>query len=49
MTENMYTRLESLGYTEYEIEAAEDALAELGAIVDIDNLKRMLEILRTVR
>ena len=47
MTEHLYSKLESLGYTESEIEAAEDALAELGATLDIDNLRRMLEILRT--
>lgn len=49
MTENMYTRLESLGYTEAEIEVAEDALTDLGAVLDLDNFRRMLEILRTVR
>ena len=49
MTSYLYARMETLGYTESEIEAAEDALAELGATLDIYNLKRMLEILRTVR
>ena len=49
MTEHLYSKLESLGYTEAEIEVAEDALEDLFAVRDLENLRRMLEILRTAR
>ena len=49
MTSYLYARMETLGYTESEIEAAEDALMDLYAVLDLENFRRMLEILRTTR